>query len=46
MHAPMQHFQNAPAYFATAVSYACKMFMILTPDLLSPLAELKMLDYL
>ena len=27
MHAPMQCFQKALAYFATAVSYARKMFM-------------------
>ncbi len=27
MNAPMQFFQNAQAYFATAVSYEHKMFM-------------------
>ena len=32
MHALMQCFQNALAYFASAVSYECKMFMKLTPD--------------
>jgi hypothetical protein len=31
IHAPMQCFQNALAYFATGVSYACKMFIKLTP---------------
>ncbi len=31
MHAPIQWFQNALAYFAKAVSYACKMFMKLAP---------------
>ncbi len=33
MHAPMACFQNALAYFATAVSYACKMFLKLTTGL-------------
>jgi hypothetical protein len=27
----IQHFQNVLAYFAKAVSYACKMFTKLTP---------------
>jgi hypothetical protein len=31
MHAPMQCLQNALVYFDTALNYACKMFMILTP---------------
>jgi hypothetical protein len=31
MQALLQCYQNAPAYFATAVSYTCKMFMKLTP---------------
>ncbi len=31
MHAPRQCFQRTLAYFATAVSYARKMFMKLTP---------------
>jgi hypothetical protein len=30
MHVPMQSFQNAQGYFATAVSYTDKMFMTLT----------------
>jgi hypothetical protein len=33
MHAPMQRFQNAPAYFVTAVNYAPKMFMKSAPGL-------------
>jgi len=28
-----QCFQNELAYFATAVSYTCKMFMKLTPEM-------------
>jgi hypothetical protein len=32
MNAPMQCFQNAPANFATAVSYERKMFMKLAPE--------------
>jgi hypothetical protein len=32
VHALVQHFQNALAYFAMVVSYECKMFMKLTPD--------------
>jgi hypothetical protein len=31
IHAPMMGFQTPQAYFATAVSYEYKMFMILTP---------------
>jgi hypothetical protein len=31
MHANMQRFQNALAYFATLVSYARKIFIKLTP---------------
>jgi hypothetical protein len=31
MHAPMQHFQNALAYFAVVVNYKHKMFMKLIP---------------
>jgi hypothetical protein len=31
MHAPMQHYQNEPAYLAVAVIYARKMFMKLAP---------------
>jgi hypothetical protein len=31
MHAPMQSFQTALAYFVTVVSYVHKMFMKLTP---------------
>jgi hypothetical protein len=31
MHAAFQSFQNALAYFATAVSYECKMFIKLPP---------------
>jgi hypothetical protein len=31
MHSPMQYFQNAPAYLAVAVTYACKMLMKYTP---------------
>jgi len=31
VHTPMLYFQNAPVYFATAESYACKMFVKLTP---------------
>ncbi len=32
MHTTMQSLSNAQAYLATAVSYACKMFMKLKPD--------------
>ncbi len=32
MHVPMQCYQNAPTYFATVVSYMCKMFMKSTPS--------------
>ncbi len=35
MHAPMQCFQNASAYFVTALSYRCKMFMKSTPVFLN-----------
>ncbi len=31
LHVPMQCFQAALAYFATAVSYTCKMFMKVAP---------------
>ncbi len=31
MHVPMQCVQNALAYFATVVSYECKMFINLAP---------------
>jgi len=27
IHVLLQYFQNAPTYFATAIRYACKMFM-------------------
>ncbi len=37
MHATVQCFGNAPAYFATAVSYARKMFMKLTPGVNLPM---------
>jgi len=33
MHAAMQYFQSAPAYFATAVSYACKIIMKSAPGI-------------
>ncbi len=32
MHAPMQCFQNALAYFPTTISYPYKMFLKLTPE--------------
>jgi hypothetical protein len=31
MHTPMQRFQNALAYFATAIFYECKMLMKSVP---------------
>ena len=31
MYVPMQYFQNALAYFSTAVSYTCKMFINFAP---------------